>query len=519
MPDYMFMLESRLSAEQRAAVLRVQELALEQGLNLYLVGGAVRDLITGLPIRDLDFVVEGNPARIARELEKGGAQILSLDERGRHVELIFHGDVDGSLAAARDEVYDRPGALREIRWATIMEDLRRRDFTCNAIGLSLNPASRGLLLDPTNGLADIEQHEIRVISMHSFTNHPVRLLRLLRYKVRLGFSIESRTREWFELALERGLAEAIETKQAGEELRQLGREDNPAGILKEWQDQDLLRVIHAKFSHRELDYNGLTRLARVREQMLAAGYRELVGNPVEPRLLAPVIFFLYRRFRARERNAALARLGFRAAELNHLAHFESEAAAAVKALSSRKTAKPIDAFRYLETVPLAIQTFILAHFKKPAVHAKIRNYLYKWRPLRAALPAAELEALGVPRGPNFDRILERFFEAQLRGKGRTPEERNQLLRKLAGIKPEPKKKKKEEKKKAKARGKESQPSEGQSSAAPGAVVGASRTQPAATALPAGVSAKATSTAHLPQSKRSSAKNKSSHASKRGARRL
>ncbi|MCL6481777.1 MAG: hypothetical protein K6U02_08620, partial [Firmicutes bacterium] len=316
MPDYMFMLESRLSAEQRAAVLRVQELALEQGLNLYLVGGAVRDLITGLPIRDLDFVVEGNPARIARELEKGGAQILRLDERLRHVELIFHGDVDGSLAAARDEVYDRPGAFREIRWTTIMEDLRRRDFTCNAIGLSLNPASRGLLLDPTNGLADIEQREIRVISMHSFTNHPERLLRLLRYKVRLGFSIEGRTQEWFELALERGLAEAIDPKQAGEELRQLGREDNPVGILKEWQDQDLLRIVYAKFSHREPDYNGLTRLAKVREQMLAAGYRELVGNPVEPRLLAPVLFFLFRRFGARERNAALTRLGFRSAELD-----------------------------------------------------------------------------------------------------------------------------------------------------------------------------------------------------------
>ncbi len=511
MPDYMFMLESRLSAEQRAAVLRVQELALEQGLNLYLAGGAVRDLITGLPIRDLDFVVEGNPARIARELEKGGAQLLSLDERLRHVELIFHGDVDGSLAAAREEIYERPGVLREMRWATIMEDLRRRDFTCNAIGLSLNPASRGLLLDPTNGLADIEQRELRVISMHSFTNHPVRLLRLLRYKVRLGFSIESRTEEWFELALERGLADVIDPKQVGEEIRQLGREDNPAEILKEWQDQGLLRIVHPKFSRREPDYNGLMRLTKVREQMLAAGYRELVGNPVEPRLLAPVVFFLYRRFGLRERNTALARLGFRTAEVDRLTGFEREATAVVKVLSSRKTAKPLDAFRYLETVPLPTQSFILAHFKKPAVHAKIRNYLYKWRPLRAMLPVAELEALGVPRGPNFDRILERFFDAQLRGKGRTPEERSQLLRKLAGIKPEPKKKKKEEKKKNKARDRESQPSKEQPGATPRAAPQPTETQPAV------ASTKAVSTGHPPGSKRSGAKSRSSHTSKRGAR--
>ena len=80
MPDYMYQLESRLSAEQRAALVRIQELAVASEANLYLVGGAVRDLISGMPIRDLDFTVEGNPSRIVRELEKGGAQVTSEDE-------------------------------------------------------------------------------------------------------------------------------------------------------------------------------------------------------------------------------------------------------------------------------------------------------------------------------------------------------------------------------------------------------------------------------------------------------
>ena len=109
MPDYMFLLESRLSPEQRAVVLRMQELAAEAVANVYLVGGAIRDLICGSPIRDLDFTIEGNPARFARELEKGGAHIVSEDDHLRHIELIFSGDVDGSIAAARDDVYHRPG--------------------------------------------------------------------------------------------------------------------------------------------------------------------------------------------------------------------------------------------------------------------------------------------------------------------------------------------------------------------------------------------------------------------------
>src|SRR6185295_805634 len=123
MPDYMFMLESRLSAEQRAAMMRVQELATDAGSNLYLTGGAVRDLVSGMPIRDLDFTVEGNPSRLASELEKGGARIVHENDKLRQVELIFSGDVDGSISAARDDVYTRPGAKPEFRWSTIMEDL------------------------------------------------------------------------------------------------------------------------------------------------------------------------------------------------------------------------------------------------------------------------------------------------------------------------------------------------------------------------------------------------------------
>src|ERR1043166_9608175 len=135
MPDYMFLLESRLSPEQRAVMLRVQELSAAMGSNLYLTGGTVRDLITGASLRDLDFTLEGNPSKIARELEKGGARILSEDDKLRHVEVLFAWDVEGSISAARDDHYVRPGTRPEVRWSTIMGDLRRGDFSLTAIAL------------------------------------------------------------------------------------------------------------------------------------------------------------------------------------------------------------------------------------------------------------------------------------------------------------------------------------------------------------------------------------------------
>ena len=95
---------------------------------------------------------------------------------------------------------------------------------------------------------------------------------------------------------------------------------------------------------------------------------------------------------------------------------------------------------YIASLPAEMLAFIEVELPNPQVLSKIRNYLQKWRPMRAALPAGELEALGVPRGPKFDKILEQIFDMQLRGKARTPEDRTKVLRQLAGIKEEPKKK-------------------------------------------------------------------------------
>src|SRR5271156_3811475 len=240
MPDYMYLLESRLSPEQRAVMERVQELSRTQDVNVYLTGGAVRDLISGMPIRDLDFTVEGNPVRMVRELEKGGARIVWESEKLRHYEMIFAGDADGSISSARDDVYDKPGAKPEYRFGGIMEDLRRRDFSFNAIAISLNAQSRGLLLDPTNGLADLERQEVRALSIHAFTNQPVRLMRILRYCARMGFKMDSRTQEWYELAMERGLGENMEASDVGQELRAVSREENPVATLKQWEARDLL---------------------------------------------------------------------------------------------------------------------------------------------------------------------------------------------------------------------------------------------------------------------------------------
>jgi tRNA nucleotidyltransferase (CCA-adding enzyme) len=439
MPDYMFLLESRLSPEQRAAMMRVQELSAALGYNVYLTGGTVRDLITGASLRDLDFTVEGNPSRIARELEKGGAKILVEDEKYRHVELLFAGDCEGSISAARDDYYVRPGTRPEIRWSTIMEDLRRRDFSLNAIAISLNPASRGLLLDPTNGLSDIERAEVRALIIHSFTNQPVRLLRLVRFAARMGFKVEQRTQEWFDLAIERNLQHSIEPEDAGAELRAVAREERPTVVLKEWEERDLLEVINPLLAKKHPGYEAINRLMKVREDLFTAGFR--------PRLGTPMLLAILGRLKDKEQANVLSKAGFRTAEMDTVLNFEEKTVAVQKELAGKKMQVPAEAYRFLEKLPLEQMAYLLAESNNSGVLSKIRAYLHKWRPIRIGLPQVgnELEALGMARGAKFDQIVEQVFAMQLTGRGKTPEERVKILRKLSGIKEQPKKKEKEKK--------------------------------------------------------------------------
>jgi tRNA nucleotidyltransferase/poly(A) polymerase len=156
MADYIYTMEIRLSPDQQRGVTLVQDIARAADMNIYLSGGAVRDMLSGLPIRDLDFAVQGNPFKLQKDLERAGAKVVGFDEDSKTLHLTLPGNVRAEISMARIERYDKVGKPPVVTPATMIEDLRRRDFTVNAMALSLNPGSRGLLMDPFNGAADIE---------------------------------------------------------------------------------------------------------------------------------------------------------------------------------------------------------------------------------------------------------------------------------------------------------------------------------------------------------------------------
>ncbi len=227
MSDYMFMLESHLSSDQSRVVAEVQAAATHANLNIFLTGGTMRDMLGGFPMLELDFTVEGNAVKLAQTVaKKTGAKVLETDDNRKSAKVLFPGGVHATIGMARQEKYPKPGAKPAVKPATIHEDLRCRDFTINSIALSLNPASRGLLLDPNNGVGDLERKELRTVTNYTLYDDPVRLLRLLRFKVRLSFNIEERTKMQYDNAREAQLETRIPQSDLLEELRHTAKEPN-----------------------------------------------------------------------------------------------------------------------------------------------------------------------------------------------------------------------------------------------------------------------------------------------------
>src|SRR6202790_2589518 len=284
MADYIYTMEIRLTPDQQRGVTLVQDIARDAGMNIYLTGGAVRDIISGFPLRDLDFTVQGNPLKLQKQVEHAGAVVASADDDLKTLYLVLPGNVRAEIGTARTERYEKTGKPPIISPGTIIEDLRRRDFTVNAMALSLNPGSRGLLMDPFNGAADIEAKVLRILHNYAFVEDPSRLLRALRFGARFQWPLEERSRARFESAKENNYIDYITAKAIGRGLERLAYEDDPLNIIRALEKEQWLKVLNQHWTIAKVDTAGLSELLKTRQQMSELGY------PTDP--AAPVLYFL-----------------------------------------------------------------------------------------------------------------------------------------------------------------------------------------------------------------------------------
>lgn len=228
-------LAQRISPEHTQRLLEIGRVAAETGLAAYLVGGPVRDALLCRASLDIDVTVEGDPAALVERLASHfGGRATSHDRFGTAVI-----DMDGwhvDVATARRETYPEPGVLPVVAPAGLDEDLRRRDFTYNAMALRLDQEA-GLLIDPLGGQADLCAGITRALHERSFIDDPTRIVRAARYAARFGCRLDSETQRWLDEAVaEEALATVTGQRLWGELSRLLAEATAPeaVGLLERW---------------------------------------------------------------------------------------------------------------------------------------------------------------------------------------------------------------------------------------------------------------------------------------------
>ena len=441
MSDYNFLMESRLAPEQYKVLTFISRVAYEQGVNLYLVGGAVRDLTCGQQVvRDLDFAVEGNPQKILRHLASEPAsspgaegreaapvkvEYERFDSHFNSANLRFSNGVQGELSQCRREAYPQPGKRPDIFPAMIFDDLKRRDFSINAMAVSLHPNSRGLLLDPTNGAGDIERRELRVLHSRSFSEDPVRIYRLLRIGLRLDFKPDERTQSLLDVAIANRLWERLDPQQQTPELRGIVQEENPARVLKLLAERKLLAGLDRKLASARIPYDRFGKVRDVVQTIPGADpflvnfyfLVEHLGHSQQVRLAKEII--------GEPKGIKLA------------LELEKEGKKLERQLASPKCGLPSQVYTLLLKQSLPLILYVRVTTIRATVQNRIKNHFNKYLPMHGALPRAELQSLGVKPGPEFERILERCFLEQLDGKVKNHPQLLKTLRQLAGIKEPP----------------------------------------------------------------------------------
>ena len=373
----------------------------------YLVGGAVRDLVRGAVPNDVDIAVERDARSVARAVaERLGSDAREYERFG--TATVETPTTSYNFATTREEVYDSPGELPRVSPASLLDDLRRRDFSINAMAVGLTGDDLGHLYDPTGGLSDMEARLVRVLHERSFLDDPTRLLRAVRYAVRLGFALDPETERLAREAVAGDALATVSGARVRDELMDLlGELDAPAAI-KRMRELEIHTGLHP-----ELDPDpDLVASASLGAVAIGAdrGIAALAALIEEaPEKLDLWLGDLHLAAEQRDAASRAARVAPRiAAALREREHAPSE----LRALLGKEPP---------EALALALAL--------GAPSEPILRWVSDLRPVALEISGADLLAAGVPEGPAVGRALDETLNRKLDGlvSGRDAELETALL--------------------------------------------------------------------------------------------
>jgi len=399
-----------IPSEKQNLLLDIASQAAALAMPCYVVGGFVRDLLLGQPINDLDIVVEGDAIKLGKSLvEKYGGTLTPHHKFHTAVwEIPTTLNIQRStldLITARAETYAHPGALPTVTPSTIDDDLRRRDFTINAMAVRLDGNHFGELLDPLDGQADLEKKIIRVLHPRSFIDDPTRIFRAVRYEQRYSFRIELST-----FNAQPSTFSPLSGKRLRHEFDLIFAEENSAAMLARLHELGVFDAFDPCLPKFNSDYANLLKSAPpaefgVSEDQVTAGYLLWVLDST-----AGVVESLSKRLVF---SSALTQACKSIIQLK-------------KDLPALKTSKPSAWTFYLEKIPpIVIYTLWLVS-NEPA----LKEFLIEWRHIKPKTTGGDLKARGLVSGARYGEILASLRAAWLDGEVEDGEAEKERLNSL-----------------------------------------------------------------------------------------
>jgi len=395
----------RFIPTSRLVLLRqVAALSAHLGLPAYLVGGFVRDALLKQPINDFDLVVEGDAVKLGRALVKQFGGRLTVHAPFKTATWFLPAGVGSrygteehrpystpestidfiDLISARSETYARPAALPTVKLGTLADDLRRRDFTINALAVRLDGDHFGELSDPLGGRADLQRGLVRVLHPNSFVDDPTRLLRAVRYAERYGFKIESGSEALIPLALE--YVDKLSPERLRHELDLILGEENAVPMMEKLWASGIVRCVRPALPSEEAARKRFGATRRLPSS---------VEDPVQFRWMVWLMDATPAQFRALAK-----RLHFTA----DLAKKVAAAASIYNDLESFKGTRPSECAARLDGLPEeAIRAVSLCADEE--TRALLEMYLTKWKDVKPFADGDALQRMGVPFGPRVGEIL------------------------------------------------------------------------------------------------------------------
>ncbi len=415
-------MEQHLPRQLLVFIKDISEQAGRHEQRVYLVGGIVRDLLLedpslrsgplGSGLRfDVDLVVEGDAVRLAQQVaDTGQAKLLAHHRFG--TAKLSYGDFTLDMATARKETYARPGALPTVTPGTLKDDLIRRDFSINAMAISLSSHDYGELVDPYQGKSDLEHHLIRVLRTESFSDDATRILRAVRYEQRLGFELETQTARL--LKRDTAMLDTISGDRIRHELELVFGEEQPELAIRRLAKLGVLQRISPFLKGDGWIARRFDKARRLKK----------------PTQLPSLYFclFIYASGEG-ELGQFLGHLNM-PAKLSH-AMRDTLRLKNTLWLLDRSSLKPSEVYYLLQEYDtLAIEANAIAS-ESSMVHGYLQLFLTKLRYVRTSLDGEQLKRLGISAGPEMGKVLQILHKARLDGEVNTKADEKKLALSLS----------------------------------------------------------------------------------------